>query len=433
MTHSLQLKLSAWFAVLVAGIAMIAGIVAFETALHEANELQDGQLKQVAALVTHRSLPVMELAALENVPGADRESKLIVQSLSERTPLALAINLPDGIQNATVEGMSWRIFVKTLDGDTRVVVGQPTLGRDEIARNSALATTMPLVILVPVLLLVLGFVVRRMFRPLTTLARDLDTRTDNDFSELSGAALPTEIVPFVVAINRLLARVAQSVALQRRFVADAAHELRSPVTALSLQAERLAASEMSSQARDRLGSLRRGLARTRALLDQLLTLARVQDQGNAQWMDVSMQRVFRQVLEELMPLAEAKRIDLGVVSEVDALVRVPEMDLRILIRNLVDNAVRYTPAGGRIDLAVRETGERVQVQLDDTGPGIPWDERERVFDPFYRVLGSDEEGSGLGLSIVGTIAARIGATVELGDALPHGLRVSVTFAAASQR
>jgi two-component system OmpR family sensor kinase len=292
---------------------------------------------------------------------------------------------------------------------------------------------MPLVILVPVLLLVLGFVVRRMFRPLTTLARDLDTRTDNDFSELSGAALPSEIVPFVVAINRLLARVAQSVALQRRFVADAAHELRSPVTALSLQAERLAASEMSSQARDRLGSLRRGLARTRALLDQLLTLARVQDQGNAQWMDVSMQRVFRQVLEELMPLAEAKRIDLGVVSEVDALVRVPEMDLRILIRNLVDNAVRYTPAGGRIDLAVRETGERVQVQLDDTGPGIPWDERERVFDPFYRVLGSDEEGSGLGLSIVGTIAARIGATVELGDALPHGLRVSVTFAAASQR
>lgn len=126
MTRSLQFRLSAWLSVLVAGIAAIAGVIAFETAFHEANELQDGQLKQIAALVTQRSLPSMELAVLENVPGADRESKLIVQTLSERTPLVLAADLPEGIQNATVERTPWRLFVKTLDPGTRVVVAQAT-------------------------------------------------------------------------------------------------------------------------------------------------------------------------------------------------------------------------------------------------------------------------------------------------------------------
>ena len=190
----------------------------------------------------------------------------------------------------------------------------------------------------PVLLLVHGILVRRMFRPLATLSAGLDRRTEHDLSELSDAALSTEIVPFVVAINRLLARVGQSIAMQRRFVADAAHEMRSPLTALSLQAERLEGSGMSIQARERLGALRRGLARSRALLEQLLALARAQEQHDMQPAVLSMQRLFRQVLEELMPLAQAKRIDLGVTSAGDAEVLAPEVDLRILIKNLVDNA-----------------------------------------------------------------------------------------------
>lgn len=428
MTRSLQFRLSAWLSVLIAGIAVIAGVIAFKTAFHEANELQDGQLKQVAALVTLRSLDVMEREALENVPGADRESKLVVETLGEaRAPLALAADLPDGIQNADVRGTPWRLFVKTLDARTRIVVGQETAGRDEIARNSAISTVMPFVVLVPVLLLVLGALVRRMFRPLTTLAAGLDRRADHDLSELSDTSLPAEITPFVVAINRLLARVGQSVALQRRFVADAAHELRSPLTALTLQAERLAASGLPDQASERLGALRRGLARTRALLEQLLTLARVQDQASAAPLRLSLQHVFRQVLEDLMPLAEAKRMDLGVASADDAFVCAPEVDLKILIKNLVDNAIRYTPEGGRIDLSLHVAEKRVQIRIDDNGPGIAIADRERVFDPFFRVLGNDQDGSGLGLSIVRTIAARIGADVVLGDAVGGGLRVMVFF------
>jgi two-component system OmpR family sensor kinase len=428
MTRSLQFRLSAWISMLIAGIAAMAGVIAFQTAFHEANELQDDQLKQIAALITLRSLAVMEREALGYVPGADRESRLVVQTLNDPVmPLALPADLPDGIQNVSVDRETWRIFVKTLNASTRVVVGQATAARDEIARNSALATIMPFVALMPVLLLVIGFLVRRVFRPLTSLSSGLDHRSDQDLSELPDASLPAEIVPFVVAINRLLVRVGQSVALQRRFVADAAHELRSPLTALSLQAERLEATDMSAQALERLTTLRRGLARTGAQLDQLLTFARVQDGNNTHATDVSIQRVLRVVLEDLMPLAQAKRIDLGVTSTGDATVRASDVDLRMLVKNLVDNAIRYTPERGRIDLSIHERDGIVQLRVADTGPGIPAAERERVFDPFYRILGNEQIGSGLGLSIVQTIAKRIGACVELGDVIPRGLRVTVTF------
>jgi two-component system, OmpR family, sensor kinase len=428
MMRSLHFRLSAWLSLLIAGIAAVAGVIAFETAFREANELHDGQLAQVSALVTPRSLAAMEYEALASVPGTDHEAKLIVQTLVARTPLALSAALPDGIQTATFAGTPWRIVVKTLDANTRVVVGQQTAGRDEIARNSALATTMLFVMLVPVLIFMLGFLVRRILMPLTALSSSLDRRTDHDLSELPDAGLPSEIVPFVVAINGLLGRIGQTVALQRRFVADAAHELRSPLTALSLQAERLDATQMPPQARERLAALRRGLARTRVLIEQLLTLARLQEQASGPALMLSIQHVFPHVLEESMPLAEAKRIDMGVTSNVDVMVRAPEVDLRLLLRNSVDNAIRYTPEGGRIDLSVRVVDGHAQVRIADSGPGIAREDRVRVFDPFYRVLGNVQDGSGLGLSIVRSIAARIGAEVELGDATPHGLQVTVTLA-----
>lgn len=428
MTRSLQFRLSAWLSALIVVIAAGGGIIAFKTAFHEANELQDGQLRQVAALVTPRTLAVMEREALAKVAGADAESKLVIQTIGERVPLAIATDLPDGLQNAVVDGASWRIVVKTISDGTRVVVAQKTAGRDDIARNSALATVMPFGALALVLLAALHFIVRRMFLPLTALSAGLDKRPEDDLSPLPDeAALPSEISPFVVAINRLLARVEASVALQRRFVADAAHELRSPLTALSLQAERLNASELPDSARERLDALRRGLARTRSLLHQLLTLARLQQRTATDTAQLRVQEVFRNVLEDLMPLAEAKEIDIGVSSIDDVIIHAPQADLTILVKNLVDNAIRYTPEGGRVDLTAGVSGAKSWIRIEDSGPGIAPEERARVFDPFYRVLGNDADGSGLGLSIVGTIAARMGAQIDLADAAPRGLVVTVTI------
>jgi two-component system OmpR family sensor kinase len=246
--------------------------------------------------------------------------------------------------------------------------------------------------------------------------------------------LPTEIRPFVVAINRLLARVAQSMETQRRFIADAAHELRSPMTALSLQAERLKASPMPTQAVERLLPLSSGIERSRQLIDQLLALAAAQSTAERSQTTVSVLEVYRRVLEDLLPLAERKNIDIGVESSEDVQLVINEMDLLILVKNLADNAIRYTPCGGRVDLSVERVQDTVILQVKDCGPGIASDEQMRVFDPFYRTVGTEEAGSGLGLSIVKAIAERTGARVHLSfsdETTRRGLCVTIELRSAS--
>ncbi|MDP2818568.1 MAG: ATP-binding protein [Polaromonas sp.] len=441
--QSLQLRLSASLSIAIMVVAISAGIFSFVSAYEEAIELQDEQLRQMAAMIARQDAPLRFAKSPKQVPDRDAEFRVAVQLLTQSAaagPLltgelpGLASDLPEGIQTVETQGVSWRLFVQTLDADSRIAVGQKIAVRDEVARDGALRTLMPFFVLFPVLLLLVADLIRKMFQPLKTLADDLDMRSEDDLREITATGLPSEIRPFVVAINRLLSRIAQSSLVQRRFVADAAHELRSPLTALSLQAERMAAAEMSLEAASRLATLRQGIHRNRNLLDQLLTLARAQhlplplEASEA----VSIQLVFRQVLEDLMPLAESKGIDLGVTGEMDATVGASEVDLYALVKNLVDNAIRYTPQSGRIDLSAEASDGTVTLTIADTGPGIPEEERERVFDPFYRVLGNSETGSGLGLSIVKAIASRIGAIVHMSysdEKKKTGLRVRVVLLA----
>jgi two-component system OmpR family sensor kinase len=439
VSPSLQLRLSIWLSLVILAGAVGGGSYSFVAAFEEAIELQDDQLREMATLIDRQQLVVPHAGTDAYGRHADPESHIAVQLLQApdrqgAVPSSEWLDLPpslaDGMHTLVVNGRSWRTFVETLDSGSKVAVSQRTAVRDEIARDSALQTVMPLLILLPLLLLLVHEVIRRMFRPLKKMALDLDRRSEQDLCEITFPQLPSEIEPFALAINQLLSRVAQSVAAQRRFVADAAHELRSPLTALSLQAERLEAADMAPQARERLAALRNGIRRTRSLVDQLLTLARVRHPAHGTAAAVSVQRIFRQVLEDLLPLAEAKNIDIGVVGTADATLMAQEMDLKTLVKNLVDNAIRYTPQGGHIDLAVHRDERHITLQIDDTGPGIPEQERTRVFDPFYRVLGNDEVGSGLGLSIVQTLTERIGGKVTLGyvDEARHcGLRVCVVF------
>jgi two-component system OmpR family sensor kinase len=252
-----------------------------------------------------------------------------------------------------------------------------------------------------------------MFGPITLLSAEIDLRDVQDLHPVREAGLPSEMRPFATAINRLLARITQSIEVQRRFIADAAHEIRTPMTAMSLQAERLSQMDMSSQARERLTTLQRGIERGRGLLEKLLSLARSQDGYSRVLGVVRIQATFRQVLEDLMPLAEAKRLDIGVEGGEDVQLLADESDLFAMIKNLTENAIRYSPEGGRVDLAVAVRDGFARVQVRDSGPGIPLDERKRVFDPFYRVLGHDSAGSGLGLAIVKAVADRLGANIEL--------------------
>ena len=441
VAQSLQFKLSLWLTLVIFGIAMAAGVFSFLVAFDEANELLDAQLIQIAALVNRHQMGVLEITPKPAKPDTDAESHVILQVLpspgvtagkSMPGALALPSDLVEGVQTVAVDSDTWRVFVKTLDAGSRIAVSQRTKVRDDIARNSALSTLMPFVILIPVLLLMVGDLIRQMFSPLKLLASDLDQRAEQDLRRVSEVNLPSEIHPFVVAINRLLGRVSESIAVQHRFVADAAHELRSPLTALSLQAGQLEASDMSPLARARLTTLRSGLKRTQILIVQLLAFARAQQAQLEKPPLIPILPVLRQVLEDLMPLAEAKNIDLGVLGEIDAGINIDEHDLGSMVKNLVENAIRYSPFGGQVDLSVQVTSGEVSLIVEDTGPGIPVSERQRVFDPFYRILDHDGDGSGLGLSIVKAIADRVGATVTLETTSPQrsasGLRVTVRFA-----
>jgi two-component system OmpR family sensor kinase len=438
--NSLKTRLSFWLSLAVLSVALIAGIFAFFSAFNEAHEFQDDELRQVAMLFDQHGLTLPRTGNSSMEADIDPESRVFVQFLSSTLPsiqntdanrtLSLPQNLRDGLQTVRTDKETYRVLVRTLSRGDRLAVAQETAVRDEIARDSSLRTLMPFLVLVPILLLVMAYLIRKIFIPIAALSLEIDQRSEQELHPIGAEPFPDEIRPFVGAINRLLRRVEQAMASQRRFIADAAHELRSPLTALSLQAERLADTEMSANAHERLNTLRQGIERDRTLLDQMLALARAQASESASEATVSIQQVYRHVLEDLMPLVEAKGIDIGVVSDLNPHVSTNEVELITLVKNLVDNAIRYTPTGGRVDLSVLATKEGTTLVVEDNGPGIPEAERQRVFDPFYRVLGSDEIGSGLGLSIVQAIAARIGAKVSLGyanDQSRSGLRVMVTF------
>lgn len=439
--NSLQFRLSASMAAAIVLMAIVAGIFSYSWSFEEGLALQDAQLNRLADLVDEHRIDEPDPSRPQHVSHKDPESHFVVQWLIPaplHTPEleGLSADLPDGLQTLTVKDVNWRVLVETLDDGKRVLVAQQTEVRDEIARIGAINTLLPLFILIPVLVLLLGYLVRKVFAPLKKVALQLDENAEGDisllfdggFGEVANEKLATEIQPFVAAINQLLLRVRDSVKLQRQFVRDAAHELRSPLTAISLQAERLVESSAASPLHGRLVHLHEATERTRVLIEQLLTLARAQDQQPAADTRISLKAVLRELFEDLLPLADYKHIEMSVAGD-DIEVYSQAIDVQILVKNLIENAIRYTPDGGQVEIQLQRMPGVAQLIVKDSGPGIPAAEQARVFDAFYRVLGNGQPGSGLGLSIVKTIAARLGLQVSLynTDAPETGLSVCVSF------
>jgi len=283
LTQSLQFQLSAWLSGAVILLALGTGGYSFWSSFQETNELQDDQLRQVAALISRHNVHVDGFAEDAQDPTLEPDLHIVVQVLAPAPttgaavhPAALLLpnNLPDGLQKVRVADESWRLLVRSLRSGQRVAVGQQTAARDEIARDSALRTVLPLLVLVPALALLVSLVVRHRLKPVARLSFVLDQRNEFDLAPLPQMQVPAEIRPFITSISRLLLRLEQSLAAQRRFVADAAHELRSPLTALSLQVEALDGAGLPPQVQAQVTRLRLGMHRARVLIDQLLTLAR---------------------------------------------------------------------------------------------------------------------------------------------------------------
>ena len=431
--NSIRRKLLLW---LLSGLALAvvaAGARIYTQTLAEANELFDYHLTQMAA-----SLPNDSFGPLpppnSNELGA--ENGLVVQ-IWDRNGLELyfsrpASKLPQraelGFSTVETPRGRWRVY-SALEQNNVVQVAQPMSVRQDLAAGMALRALVPLLALLPVLGILIWLTIGRGLQPLDRMAAALGRRTPDSLDPLPEEGLPREIRPLVQALNDLLARLARALESQKAFVADAAHELRTPLTAVQLQiqlAERAKTSEEREQAFAR---LKRGQSRAAHLVQQLLTLAR-QEPGVAPQAQaaVDLAELARLVVSEYAPLAADKHIDIRFSHAEPASVSGDFEALRVMLGNLVDNAIRYTPEDGCVDVALRITERKAVLEISDTGPGIPEEDRLRVFDRFYRREATHVSGSGLGLAIVKNIADRHRASILLENRSPGpGLRLAVAF------
>jgi two-component system OmpR family sensor kinase len=278
----------------------------------------------------------------------------------------------------------------------------------------------------PLLGATIGWLVRHTLKPVAELGAALATRTQGSAEPVPAAALPRELLPLVAGFNTLLDRLTQTLAAQRALVADAAHELRTPLAALRLQAQHLQRLEQPDERAAAHESLSRGIDRMTRVVAQLLTLARLEPGAAQQRVDrMELDALTRDVLAELMPLANARQIELSLTAESGVGVAGEPGGLRALVGNLVDNALRYTPAGGAVAVTVGQVSDAALLIVSDSGPGLSEEQRKLVFQRFYRVPGSPGDGSGLGLAIAAAVVQRLGGTIDLLDGDGGGLRVEV--------
>ena len=422
LKQSLQVRISIALILMFLPLSIIAGAFSYYQTYHEAEELQDDLLRQTAAYINPKTTDYTQIGS---------ENHILIQTFGQEDTVPLSDTLGEGFH--TIKGSvddddddddddEYRAYIRqTPQG--KIAVLQETEYRDDLA---AYQSVLPLLIALPLMILLTVWITYRAMRPVKTLSASLGKRRSDDLSPLDGEGVPSEIQGFVTAINQLLQRTGENIRRQQRFIADAAHELRSPLTALSLQAERLTKLPQSDEAREQTGLILQSIQRNRHLLEQLLTHARAQgSETQRNLTDISLQAQFRRVLQELMPLALNKQQDIGVAVENDLRIRADDTEIYTLIKTFTDNAIRYTPAGGRIDIGFSETPTTLTIWVEDDGPGIPAAERSRVTDAFYRILGTEQQGTGLGLSIADAIAKRYGGKLILADSrnFAHGLLI----------
>ena len=438
---SLRARLLAWLLAGVVVVGAVGGWFVYRNALAEAGDFFDYHLRQTALIL--RDEPV-EYQLTPRFPPQDAAYDFVVQVWSldgvrvylSRPHAVLPQITTLGFSTVDTREGRWRVF--GVQAETRVIqVAQPMSVREGRAAALALDTLKPFALLLPVLALFIWLTVGRALIPLERLTALVQARRVDALDALADERLPDEVRPLVTALNELLARLRAALARERAFMADAAHELRTPLTALHLQMDMLAHAHGETERQAAMDTLSAGVQRAIRLVEQMLSMARAEPRAiPAAHLPVRLDALAREAVTELVPLADARHIDLGVVSEAAVSVAADVDGLRTLLRNLIDNAVRYTADGGRVDVAVEAgTGTRgATLTVSDDGPGITAEERARVFDRFYRRPGNAAAGSGLGLAIVKSIADAHGAQVALGDnPQGPGLRVTVSFPGAAAR
>ena len=442
--NSIRRRLLWWLLMTVLVGLAAAGWLIHTRALAEANEIFDFQLQQTAS-----ALPSESFSSVFGSNG-DTDEGVVIQIWSRtgvllyysRPNAQLAPNAALGFSTQHTPHGDWRVY-GAMVGDNVVQLAQPMSVRDQLAAQMAWRTILPLLIVLPLLALIVWLVVGRGLLPLQRFARALDARKPEALEPLPEMQLPDEIRPLSTALNGLLGRLGQALDAQKAFVADAAHELRTPLAALRIQLQLLERAREPVDRDEALTDLKMGVDRATRLVEQLLALARSEpgsDSGAVPRETIDLTAVLFESVAAHAPIAQGKRVDLGVGDHVQVDVPGDAASLRVMLNNVLDNAVKYTPEGGRIDVCVRRVDDGpvpfARVVVVDSGPGIPEAERERVFDRFYRgapTAGIHPPGSGLGLAIVRRIAQRHGAQVMLDEGATGGLRVTIDFPLVTRR
>ena len=451
--RSIERHLLVWILGALCCGALVLVVVSYFVALSEMDEILDENLKQVALSVASHELDGVEVAADRDagtgnasVPGMEgldfailswtRDGRLLFASDPR---LTLPFETVDGWSRVRANGEAWQVFT-VRRGDTAVQAAQRVAAREFEAAEVAAKLVPLLVILVVLIGLLLIAALRRGLAPLRRTATQVGELTVLSLEPIAYEKMPVELHSMIQAINRLMQRLSETFTVQRRFVADAAHELRTPIAALKLQAQLLERVQDVEDRAEAMSELKAGIRRSEHLIAQLLALSRLEPGAwRHENTEVDIGKLVRNVVVQMSATADLKSIDLGAEGGEGITLQADPEQLAVLLGYLVQNALRHTPRGGVVSVRAWRSGSTVTLSVVDNGPGIPETERARVFDRFYRGLHEssarppegglgEPPGSGLGLSIVKAIADRHQASVALHTAAGgRGLEVRVTF------
>lgn len=420
--RSLQGRIIALVLAAVACIWLIAATMIWFDASHELDELLDSHLAQAAALLVaqqagelsdeHHDVdtPTLHRYAPKVAFQVFHEGDLVLKSANapERPMVPWERHFRSGFDTVRINDTTWRVFAAYgAERDVQVYVGEQARSRTSIMLAVLRSAFWPMAAALPLLGLLVWWAVRRGVSPLRELGHILATRQPGALSPVTLAHPPSEITPIVDALNQLFVRIADLLESERRFTADAAHELRTPIAAIRAQAQ-VALGEADDTARQRaLQYTLDGCDRAARLVEQLLTLSRMESDSGAVMTPVDVGVLARSMIAELAPKALAKAQALELEGGEGFRIEGNDVLLSILLRNLVDNAVRYSPHSARVKVRIARDGDDVVVSVEDSGPGMSAQDAARLGERFFRVLGSGESGSGLGWSIIRRVAAVI--------------------------
>lgn len=420
----------------VVGVWLLTAVVTWFDASHELDELLDSHLAQAAALLVVQQANDMEAEDDEVIDApilhryAPRvafqvfhEDRLVLRSAN--APVAPMVKAEkrfrSGFKTVQIKDATWRVFAAYgAERDVQVYMGEQTSSRNSILWAVLRSTLWPMAMALPLLAAALWWAVYRGVSPIRRLGRTLAERQALALNPVQLEDAPSEMVPMLDALNGLLKRIGTLLESERRFTADAAHELRTPIAAIRMQAQVALGEADDAQRKHALQGTLEGCDRATRLVEQLLTLSRLEAAALPAMAAVDLSALARQVVAGLAPKAVGKKQTLALQADEPCLMSGNETLLGVLVRNLVDNAVRYSPPSARIQVAVERQHGQVVLSVEDSGPGLGEGERQRLGERFFRVMGNLESGSGLGWSIVRRIAAvhqmdvQVGASAELG-------------------